>query len=171
VRSLAIIAPGATVVLATLLGVLPWGLGSSMQQLLPALTLLVACFWAREHVRRLPASLLFASGLVVDALTGGPLGFWPLLYLTGLALAALIAWCAGPLRGLAGWSAVAVVVALTATLAWLVASAYFGELAEVRPVVLAGGIVIAAWPPVALVLGVIARGLTRPPRLNLERQG
>lgn len=170
-RSLAIIAPGATVLLATLVSVLPWGLGSQLQQLLPALTLLVTCFWAREHARRLPASVLFASGLSVDVLTGGPLGFWPLLYLSGFGLAALIAWYTGPLRGLAAWFAVSVVVALTAALAWLVASAYFGELAEVRPVVLAGCVVIAAWPPVALILGVMARGLSRPPQLNLERQG
>jgi rod shape-determining protein MreD len=171
VGMLSIMVPVATLVLATLISVLPWGIGSDVRYLLPVVPFLVAYFWSRHEGSRIPSVLVFAAGLTVDVLTAGPLGFWPLLYLTGLALADLVERLAGRLRGLAEWLALGIVLEVLAVLAWLVLSAYSGGPAEIRPFVLAAGVVFLAWPPLALVLGGLSGGLERPRILNLQRRG
>ncbi|MDX2288679.1 MAG: hypothetical protein NW217_07645 [Hyphomicrobiaceae bacterium] len=78
------LAPVLTLVLATGLAVVPWpgamGSGTVMAALVPAV---VVHYWTLRRQEGLPASIAFLSGLTVDILGGGALGFCALLNLVG----------------------------------------------------------------------------------------
>ena len=93
----------------------------------------------------MPAIVAFGAGLVIDVMTSGPLGFWPLIYLTGLGLTLV----AGPwLERVLGlrWLSFAVIAVQLAALQWLIASAYYATAADFHPI-LAGTIAAIAVEP------------------------
>lgn len=48
---------------------------------MPILPLVMIYFWTVYEPEKLPSSLIFLLGLLQDALTGGPFGLWPMVYL------------------------------------------------------------------------------------------
>ena len=50
----------------------------------------VLVFWALQHPGSLSILAVFAAGLVLDCVSGGPLGFWALLYVAGFELARVL---------------------------------------------------------------------------------
>lgn len=152
--------PGLAVLLTTLLCALPWGTpetagpSASFSVAMPIAVVFALGFWWPD---RLPAWITFLAGLLSDAVTGGPLGYWAFLYL--LALTAARA-CHAAIRVpglLAAWGGFVITAALLSVVAWAVTSLYRLELVAWWPV---------AWPLLSLIVifpGVagVLLGLTR----------
>ena len=75
-------------ILAVAVGVvLPWGGGKGARYVLPLLPFMMAYLFLARSEWWVPSPVVFASGLLLDIVTEGPLGYWPLVYLTGVLIA------------------------------------------------------------------------------------
>ena len=167
--TLAPVVPALTLLALVLISVLPWGIGPGYQFALPALPLLAVYFWTRAQSHLLPATFVFAVGLVVDVLSYGPLGYWSLVYLAGLALTEFSTRFGG--RGnLSEWLGFAGVMAALSAIAWLLASVYFVRLVNWRPMAWAAVLLPLAYPVVQALLVPVDRWVAGPRALNLERR-
>ena len=152
--------PGCAVLLTTLLCALPWGMTNaagpvaSLSATLP-ITVVFACgIWWPD---RLPSWIAFLCGLLTDAVTGGPLGYWALLYLLALT-AARTANALAEMPGLLiAWLAFAATALALSLVAWLVASMYTLEFANWSPIAWPMGILVVGFPVVAAVLMALSR--------------
>lgn len=142
--------PALSIAVLALIAALPLGLPGDYR-FAPAMAPLAAIhFWASRHLENpklptMPAWLAFTAGLVVDVTTNGPLGFWALIYLAGLAVTLVI----GPqlaAAGLGRWLRFAAVATLMAVLQWLIASAYFGTVVDLQPIALATVLLVFVEP-------------------------
>lgn len=163
--------PAATLTVLTLLSLLPWGIAEGERFVLPLLPFACVYFWTRDHGWLLPPALIFVAALAIDVLTFGPLGYWPTVYLLGLAAATAAERLLGRLEGLADWAAFAVVGGIVCALAWGLASAYFASRADAGPMLLAWGGLVLVWPLVVALLSPLERLVTGPRALNLDRRG
>lgn len=126
------------VLLMTFVCALPWGLSqvagpaAVLSAALPIAVVFACGFWWPD---RLPSWVAFLAGVFSDAATGGPLGYWALLYLLALTAARTSHAMFQTPGLLAAWLAFALTTGLLSIVAWSVTSLYRLEL--------------AAWPPVA----------------------
>jgi rod shape-determining protein MreD len=149
--------PAATVLVASLIAVLPFGASEGVRACISFAPLIVTHYWSARRPRLLPATFVFASGLAIDVLTHGPIGFWSLMMLASAALARLEDGFTGQ-SSASGRAAVFCIAMLAlAALAWALASGYNAQLNEGRPMLLAALVSIAVYPFVALILMPIDR--------------
>lgn len=168
---LARLVPIATVLALALLCVVPWGFGAWTNFALPALPFTAIHYWSRKDRAPLAAPLVFLTGLGVDVLSHGPLGYWSLIYLTGMALTFGLEEGAGQADGLRHWLGFCSVLAMLMLLAWLLASAYFARLIDWWPMLTAAFVLPAIYPVVAAILLPVDRWMAGPRMLRLERRG
>ena len=81
--------PALTIIVATVLVALPWGMAAENRFLLPLLPLIVIHFWTLRRPGDVAEWWVFVAGLSLDILTNGPIGYWALIYLLGYAAAVL----------------------------------------------------------------------------------
>ncbi len=166
---IAAIVPAATVLVLVLICVLPWGMGESLRFVLPVLPFSAIYFWSRTEAP-MPSTLVFLAGLIVDVLTYGPLGYWSLIYLIGMALTAGLDQVRARNGSLSRWVDFCAVLVLLSIVAWLIASAYFVFLIEWRPMLLAAVAVAALYPLISTLLKPFEMLVRGPQPLNLERK-
>jgi rod shape-determining protein MreD len=164
--------PGVLVVLLTLLVAAPWGLGAAMRQTLPMLPLLAIVHGCLRQPQFMPAGLAFASGIALDVLTHGPLGYWSLVFLSAHLAARSLPAAAEPTLS-AELIRAAAAIAVAVSVQWVTTSVYRLEPAATLPLLLAGAAAMAAYPIATLILGGIAQlvGGRRRRQLRLERGG
>ena len=161
--------PATLLLTATLAGVLPWGalpwaaLAGGEQQAISAgvmmpLAVMHAC--SRDRSLQLPAGIVFLAGLLADALTAGPLGYWPLIYLLSSSLSR---WRAAHLPSASlpvEWGLFAVGSLVIAGAAWAISSIYQLSVIAMwglaQPVLLT----VIVFPVVALALTHLMRWVT-----------
>lgn len=149
--------PALCLLIAALIAVLPFGASEGVRACLSFVPVIVTHYWIARRPRLLPAILVFATGLAIDVLTHGPVGFWSLMMLAAAALARLEDNFTGQ-STMAGRAAVFCISMLAvAGLAWAVASAYNGQLIEGRPMLLAALVAIGFYPLIAMLLMPIDR--------------
>ncbi len=165
---LANVVPGGLVALATLLAVLPWGLPSTARFTMPLLAYALVHYWLVRRPSLLPEWLAFASGLAIDVLTNGPLGFWSLTFVAGVILATL---CEPVLRlAIVGkWLHFAATLVLLAAMQWGLASLFFMRLLDWQPFAVGAAVAIAAYPVVMLLLRPAERLWPEPANAQLAR--
>jgi rod shape-determining protein MreD len=131
----------------------------------------VVYIWQAGHPGLMPPVLVASVGLAIDALTYGPLGYWPLIFLAGMAVArAANRVLEG--AGRAGvWLAFVAASLGLAVVAWLTASAYFFQMVDWRPMALTVAIQALAYPMLAALLAPLERIVAGPRVLNLGRRG
>jgi rod shape-determining protein MreD len=160
--------PGATVVLATLLAALPWGLPSQTRFLLPLLPYAAIHYWAVRRPALMPEWMAFVSGLATDVLTHGPLGFWSLVFLLGLALVHAVppqeAWGAG-----GRWLHFAVTVLVLAVAQCVIAAMFFMSAIDWLPFASAAAWASVAYPLLALLFRPLDRLWPRSGHARFER--
>lgn len=167
-RVLIALLPPASILVATLLAALPWGLPAENRFVMPLLPFVVIHYWMMRQPARVPEWLVFLCGVTLDVLTNGPLGFWALIYLAGFAFAHVEA-------ALETGTPVARALLCVAALAlmgitqWLLSSVYFWDAADWRPLALAVAWAALSYPVIAMLLRPL--DLDRPRRVNarLER--
>ncbi len=74
--TIARITPALTVLLATLVTLVPWGLPGAPYYASPWITVMTVSYWSQRGGHVVPVWLVFLCGLVIDAFSGGPLGFF-----------------------------------------------------------------------------------------------
>jgi len=158
-RAWASLLPALSLALATLAAIVPTGLGADWRFVPALFPLAVVHYWADRRrngpgAPTLPALLIFASGLAVDAMTSGPLGYWALVYLAGAALTHVAGTRLARL-GVSRWPRFVAVTALVGSLAWATASLYFANSAPLWPLAVASAVVIAAEPLIAALLAAV----------------
>lgn len=145
------LAPLAVGLLAVLLDVLPLTQAGGMG-LAPLLTWCVAYFWTVHAPDRLPAPSLFVLGLLLDALSGTPLGFGAL---TLLLVRALVL---GGRRFLLGqpfvlvWLAFALVLLPVSLARWLLATTFWQHVFPMTPSLAEAALTFAVYPAVDWLL-------------------
>ncbi len=164
------ILPALSVLLLAVAGVLPWGHGHELRFCLPALTFMAMHFWQHEHPALMPPAFVVVVGLGIDVLTWGPLGFWPLVFLSGLALTWAVDGAIGAAGGIGRWAGFVIASTGLSVVAWLIASAYVVKAVAWQPMVVSVLIQSALYPLVAALLGPAARAVAGPRVLVLERQ-
>jgi rod shape-determining protein MreD len=143
--------PAITVFILAILAVLPWGLPAHARFVLPFLPVIAIHTWSSRHLERLSPWVPFAAGIVVDVLTNGPLGYWPLIYLGAMMLGADAQRTPG--TGLAArWALFLASLVGLVIAAWGVASLYHLELSDWRPFAWALWIGALSYPLVAFGL-------------------
>ncbi len=115
-----------SIAVLTVLAGLPWGLPTEDRFFLPLLPVVAIHFWALRRPERLPEWFVFLAGFLLDVVTHGPLGYWPLVYLMAYALGVLGAE-AGRASVFARLALFAVSLVVVTVLSWAIASVYYLE--------------------------------------------
>ena len=141
-RGFEIVAAAGTVFLVTVLAGLPWGLSPEWRFFLPQLPFIFIYLWTARDASSLPPVLILTAGLLVDVSSGGPLGFWSLIYLAGYSLTAN-SW-PGPIAKQRRLLLFAITMSLLMLFEWAASSLYYFTLAAPDPFLraLAGSILI-----------------------------
>lgn len=161
-----VIWPGVSLALAVLMAAAPGGQGAfPVAALVPVM---VIYYWAVARTGGLPFVLVFAAGIVLDAVSYGPFGVWALIYVAVALLAVTVAEFANV--SLVHRCAMLVACLGLASLLHVVLMAVFGtELPPVREVALAVGLASVGYGVLAGVLGA-ATGRPGEPHL-FDRAG
>ena len=171
-RLLDSVVPLLTIVLALVLVLIPWGIRADewplVRYLVPLTPLALVQYWIVRRPWSVPFALVFATGLVIDIATGGPLGFWALIYLLASAVVRL---AGTQLHGsLAGrFVAFAAGFVLAAAVTWIVASGYYLRAMEVEPILAATATLILAYPALAALLWFTREPQRRQVNVSLDR--
>jgi rod shape-determining protein MreD len=148
--------PLLSVAALTLLAVLPLGLPVDARFVMPLLPYTAVHFWAVRRPALMPEWGVFLAGLTTDVLTNGPLGFWSLMFLAGVvsvdATRDMPEWGA-----LGRWGQFCVTIAVMGVVEWIVASIYFVQVADWKPVVLAATIAAVCYPAISFALRPLLR--------------
>lgn len=147
---LATIVPFTTGILFVLIGALPTGM-TGWNMVSPLLVLGVVFFWTTSRPTLLPPVAVFILGILHDALSGGPLGLWALVF---LLVQFFIVSQRRVLVGISfalGWVSFMPVVFGAAFFAWAGASIYYGTLVSVTPVLVQAALTLVAYPLVAWI--------------------
>lgn len=147
----------ATVGAATLLAVLPWGLAADYRLLPPLLPFLVIHYWTMRRVELVPEALVFAAGLGLDILSGGPMGYWALIYLFGYALTLAASAAPNVTHPAARWLLLALTLGAVASGEVVLAALYFNAAADWSPPLFAAFVATLLYPLVAFLLRALAR--------------
>lgn len=142
-RLFANILPFGSVAVLTVLAALPWGLPTEDRFFLPMLPVVAIHYWALRRHQALPEWSVFLAGLLLDVFTHGPLGYWPLIYLSAYTLGVLEE-TAGRKSQLLRLALFAASLALVAVFGWAIASLFFFEVADWRPYARGAGLAALA---------------------------
>lgn len=157
-RTLAVTIPFLSGIIFLLVGAVPVGI-PGLSAVSPLLALGVIFFWAATRPLLLPPVAVFALGIMQDALSGGPIGLWALVFLFAhFFIVSQRRVLIGMSFGL-GWISFAPVVLGVACLAWAAASVYYESLVSVMPFLVQGMFTLLAYPVVAWISIFIWRRL------------
>ena len=154
--------PALSVFLAVLATAVPWGLPADAT-FIPPMVVLTMVFCLRALPGTVfPLTLALLLGLLIDILSGGPLGFW--------ALMALIAANAGARAPSPAdsqdrnwlWLVWAGVAASVAVLSWLLGSLYILRVIDAWPIAFSAAVSILLFPLVLRGALWIKRGRLNP---------
>ncbi len=154
-----------SVAVLVVLSALPWGVPADSRFVLPLLPAVAIHYWVlRGKSGTVPEWFAFAAGLLLDILTNGPLGFWPLIYLLTYVLAALSSPFAhdGPIRR---WFLLFAAMSAVAAAAWMVTSLYSVQIADWQPFVWGAMAAALAHPLFSFVFRAV--DATPPRRSNV----
>lgn len=156
--------PALSVLFAVFATAVPWGLPADATFILPLVVVMMVFCWRILPGSDLPPYVAMLFGLLTDVMSGGPLGFWALMALTG----ATVGGWTTPLgdgqdlkRIWLVWTGVAVFIA---SLGWLVASLYFLRWVDWWPIAFGALASVLLFPVVLHGLLWIRRGRLKPGR-------
>ncbi|MDE1173460.1 MAG: rod shape-determining protein MreD [Parvibaculaceae bacterium] len=155
----AMLLPAGSMMLALLASLVPLG-SLAGQGAMPGFLLITVFFWAVERPGWLPLLPVFLAGLLIDLVSGGPVGLWALsLLLFYVAVrrerATLIKM--GPS---ARWTAFIAGVLLTGLFAWALASLYYFTMLPPGTITWQVVVTVVLYPVWMLVLAPMRRFVT-----------
>ena len=151
--------PGVSLMLAVLVAAAPGG--ASAFPVAALVPVMVIFYWVVTGAGRLPFALVFAAGLVLDAVSYAPCGVWALIYVAAALLAATVAEFANV--GLVHRTAMLVACLGLASVLHVVLMLVFGaELPPVVDVASAIGLAVVGYPVLAGALRIATAGPSEP---------
>jgi len=150
--------PLSTTLLCVIASVIPAHL-PAFTVVTPAFALMAIYHWTLYRPDLLPFVAVFAAGLLLDMVTGAPVGISSLVLLLahGLVLSQREHLLMRPFAVV--WVGFLVVATVAAALQWLVVSLFYGMLLDVRPFLFQGVLTVATYPVVSYVLVRVQRTL------------
>ena len=148
--------PSLALMVLMVLCIYPWGLATQARNMLPLVPLAAIIAMNLRLARAVPEWMAFCVGFVLDAMSGGPLGFWALVSLGACVLADQLA----PNRGAAlvgGWALGVVSLAALSVLQWVLVSLYTFALTPVAPLMRATAVAALVFPLVDVLLSPLTR--------------
>lgn len=165
------IVPAASILFLALIALLPWGGGDVARFAAAMMPMFAIRFWSLRRPATVPAALAFVTGLLLDVVSYGPLGFWALIALAALALARIEgSFHHASLPSVTiGWLA-ATAIALAA-LAWIVSSIYFNRPVPWQPTLIGAALSALLSPVLGFLLDPLDRlwGVPRGGLFTRER--
>ena len=125
---------------------LPFGLPSDAGFVMPVLIVALVFTWSLNAAQNIQPWLIFSLGLIADVLSSGPIGYWPLYYLSAQALSIWIGGNPTNSGFIFSWIGFLFTAFITTFLAWAVASVYFTHSVDLRPMIIGAGLIGAAYP-------------------------
>lgn len=150
--------PALSVLAAVLATVVPWGLPADATFIPPLIVMMMIFCWRALPGTAFPSYLALLLGLLIDILSGAPLGFW--------ALMALIAANAGARAPSPGdsqdryrlWLVWAAVAATIGAIGWMLGSLYVLRVIDAWPLALGACVSILLFPAVLRAIVWLKRG-------------
>jgi rod shape-determining protein MreD len=150
--------PMLTTVVCVLVSVVPAHL-PAFTAVTPAFALMAIYHWTLYRPDLLPFGAVFAVGLLLDMLTGAPLGISSLVLLLAHALVLTQREHLLMRRFTVVWVGFLVVAAAAAVVQWVVVSLFYGMLLDVRAFLFQGVLTVATYPVVSYLLVRVQRTL------------
>ena len=142
---------------------LPWGLGDAgTVSLALSLSALLGA-WALNARGSVPLVFVFLSGIIVDAATGSPLGYWAFLFLFATGVARQLHTLVDGFGWIGRFLSLGITMSLVGFVAWAVASLFQQNVADLWPFARGTLVAIVAAYPMAYVLDVLEATLIRNP--------
>jgi rod shape-determining protein MreD len=161
--------PALSVLFAVVATAVPWGLPADATFILPLVVVMMVFCWGAIPGAAIPPAGAVGLGLLADIMSGGPLGYWALMCLTGATVGARSGKL-GEGRNLGKhwliWSVLAVVLG---AFGWLLASLYYFRWIDWWPIALGAVASIALFPIVLYGLLWIRYGRLAPARGTIFR--
>lgn len=149
--------PILSVGILSLIAVLPWGVSADKRFVLPLLPFIAIYFWNSRYSGWLPQWVPFITGLSVDVLSNGPLGFWSLIYLLGYILSSKMRHIFGS-AGAGRWLMFLSALTLLLIASWGISSLYSFEKLDWAPFIWAAVLAGLAYPVITRILASLAPG-------------
>jgi len=129
----------------------------------PELGVIAAFFWAVYSPAFFPPAAIFALGLVQDFASGGPIGFWALIYLGvyGFTLSQRVFFIGRSVIGV--WLGFAAVASLAGIAIWLLASTVYNRWVPPTDIFLQVLVTALVFPLVGPVFMLLRRTMTTAP--------
>jgi len=158
------ILPALSVLFAVFATAVPWGLPADATFILPLVMVMMVFCWRVLPGVEFPAYVAVLLGLLTDVVSGGPLGFWSLMALTGAAAGGWMQPLGDGQDMKRLWLVWGVVALIMACLGWLIASLYFLRGIDLWPIAFGALSSIVLFPVVLHGLLWIRRGRLKPER-------
>lgn len=152
--------PAFNLIFIVLLGTAPLG-AWFWPEIGPMITLMAIFFWATDHSNALSYWAVFCVGILLDILTGNPLGGYALvlLIIAGMTETQRRIFSGKPFY--ISWLGLAVISLTGLTVAYVINSIYHFHLFDPRPVIGQWIVCVLLYPLIAFLLGFIRIQITR----------
>jgi rod shape-determining protein MreD len=129
----------------------------------PELGIIAAFFWAVYAPTLFPPPAIFALGLVQDFGSGGPIGFWAIIYLAvyGFTLSQRVFFIGRSVMGV--WLGFVAVSALAGIATWLLASTVYNRWVPPGEIFLQAAVTALVFPLIGPVFMMLRRAMTTAP--------
>ena len=144
--------PTLTILVSVLICAVPWGVRASIAFVLPLATAMLIFLYAVRPNVLLPPWLAFLVGILTDLLTGGPLGYWALLFVIAHGIGRSLPF-EDNRRFLRLWPSYLLAAIVIGSFAWIVGSAYYMRLIDWRPLAIALVAVSLVFPLLLRIAG------------------
>ncbi len=152
--------PFAFTLLMVLASALPWHL-PSFAPVTPAFLAIAIYYWSIYRPDKLPYAATFGLAMLLDLLTGAPLGLSALVYLiVQIILNSQRTFFHGK-PFLVVWWGFSLVMPGIALVSWIIASLYFNALVPSMPFVIQAVLTILLYPLFAVLLSALHRHMMR----------
>jgi rod shape-determining protein MreD len=129
----------------------------------PEFGLIAAFFWAVYAPNLFPPAAIFSLGLVQDFASGGPIGFWALIYLAvyGFTLSQRVFFIGRSVIGV--WLGFAAVATIAGIAIWLLASTVYNRWVPPIEIFLQVAVTTAVFPLIGPLFLALRRAMTTAP--------
>lgn len=146
------VVPFIMAVICVLLSFVPVGriFGSSVT---PAFAFMAIYYWGVVRPEMFPPVAVFAVGLILDLMSGGPIGLWAFVYVATYALVITQRFMLVNAPFSAFWFGFILASLFAAFISWIAASFFFGGLVAFSPIFWHMAVTIAVFPLFAFIFG------------------
>lgn len=146
------VVPFSVAVICVFLSFVPVGriFGSSVT---PAFAFMAIYYWGVVRPEMFPSVAVFAVGLILDLLSGGPIGLWAFVYAVtyGVVVSQRFFLVNAPFSVF--WMGFVVASVFASSIAWLAASLFYGTLVSAGAIIWHMNVTVIVFPLFAFIFG------------------